>query len=157
MGIQQIDEAGQIPLFRFLTYRILRVHTKLNAQATRFLKESSGLSLSQWRVVAMVGVEKETTLSGIVRLSQMDKGQVSRCVKTLIGDGIITTSSHETDQRRQLLSLTDKGRALYRQTLPNMRRRQAHLMQQLDPEELRVLYAALDKLELAAEWEGDDA
>ena len=34
----------------FLTYRISRVHQKLNAQASRILAGSVGVTLNQWRI-----------------------------------------------------------------------------------------------------------
>ena len=36
-----------------------------------------------------------------------------------------------------------------------MRARQKRLRADLDPAELRALYSALDKLEIAADWRGD--
>ena len=151
----RFDTNAQVPLFRFLTYRILRVHSKLNAQAIRILGKHTNLTLSHWRVVAMIGAQGETSLSEISRLSEMDKGQVSRSLKALTQQGMILAQTHESDHRQQRLSLSPKGQAAFEDNLPRMRRRQRYLMSQLEPEELAALYSALEKLELAATWEGD--
>jgi DNA-binding MarR family transcriptional regulator len=55
----------------------------------------------------------------------------------------------------QHLKLTKAGQALFDHTLPKMRQRQRNLRAALTPIEIEVLYAALDKLELAAEWRGE--
>lgn len=42
-------------LSNFLTYRISRVHQKLNVQASKILNDSVGVTLNQWRMIAFIG------------------------------------------------------------------------------------------------------
>ena len=100
-------------LSNFLTYRISRVHQKLNVQATRILQDSVGLTLSQWRVIAFIGGAGEVTASELVKYTAMDKGLVSRNVKSLIESGLVSSSNHENDSRVHLLSLTQKGQGIF--------------------------------------------
>jgi len=58
-------------LSSFLTYRISRVHQKLNVQASRILQESVGLTLAQWRVLAFIGGAGEVTASELVKYTAM--------------------------------------------------------------------------------------
>ena len=145
------DGAEPLPLHRFLTFRLMRVHTKLNAQATRILRETSGLTLSQWRVLALIGAEGEARMSDIARATALDKGLLSRNLKALIEAGQIEANADDADHRAQKLRLSAAGQALFERTLPVMRARQARLRADLSAEELETFYTVLDKLEHAAE------
>lgn len=143
--------AEELPMTQFLTYRMARVQAKLNAQASRLLREAAGLSLSQWRILSLIGTRGEATSSELTRLSAMDKGLFSRKLKTLIQSGLVLADPDLNDSRVQRLRLTANGADLYRRTLPRMQARQQALRDRLTPEELRVFVRALDKLELAVE------
>ena len=74
----------------------------------------------------------------------------------MIEEGLVAAKQDDIDHRVQHLSLTVKGQELFDLTLPRMRQRQSKLREPLDVRELETLYSALDKLEIAAEWRGDD-
>ena len=150
---QIVDGAGaeETPLYRFLTYRLHRVHAKLNSQATRILEEIAGLSLTQWRIVALVGSMPGATSTDLVRLSGIDKGLFSRKLKTLVAEGLIRSGEGATDSRVHPLSLTRSGQALYDRVLPVMQARQTRLQSVLEGDEYSVLMGALEKLERLAD------
>ncbi len=139
------------PLQDVLTWRLHIVHSKLNVQAARFLEENSGIPLAYWRIMLAIGPSGSTTHSGIRRTTMMDKGQLSRCLKGMVEDGLVATRGDDTDQRQQRLSLTAKGRRIFGKTLPKMRQRQRFLMAGLSKTETKSIFSALEKLELAAE------
>ncbi|MDP5346932.1 MAG: MarR family winged helix-turn-helix transcriptional regulator [Paracoccaceae bacterium] len=140
-----------LPLHQFLTYRLSRVQAKLNAQATRILRATSGITLTQWRVIALVGAAGQTRLSELAKIAALDKGLLSRNLKTLIEDGVVAARTDDGDHRVQILALTAKGQAIFERTLPVTRARQQMLRDDLTEEELRVFRRVLDKLEIAAE------
>ena len=142
---------GDLPLHQYLTYRLSRVQAKLNAQGSKMLRDSVGLTLSQWRVVALVGAAGTTRLSALAREAALDKGLLSRNLKTLIEDGIVHSEPDEFDHRAQHLSLSPKGLSLFDRTLPVTRRRQDWLRKDLSEDEIRVFRTVLDKLEIASE------
>ena len=144
------------PLYQFLTYRLSRVQAKLNAQANALLQEHSGLTLSKWRILALVGAAGQTRLSELARIAALDKGLLSRNLKVMIGEGLVAAKQDDIDHRVQRLSLTVKGQELFDLTLPKMQQRQSKLREPLDARELASLYSALDKLEIAADWRGED-
>lgn len=142
---------AELPLRRFVTYRISRVQAKLNAQATRLLREASGITLTQWRVIALIGAAGQTRSSTLTKEAALDKGLLSRNLKTLIEEGVVLSRTDDGDHRVQILSLTGKGRAIFEKTLPVTRARQAQLREGLSDEELRIFHKVLDHLEIAAE------
>lgn len=135
----------------FLTYRISRLHQKLNTQATRLLAGSVGVTLNQWRMIAFIGGAKTVTASELIKYTAMDKGLVSRNVKSLIEGGLVQSSGDGKDSRVHLLSLTPKGEEIFDRALPMMRRRQKKLQTQLSDEDVKHLRHMLDVLEIAAE------
>jgi DNA-binding MarR family transcriptional regulator len=141
-----------LPLDQFLTYRLARVQARLNVQAAVLLKRHAGLTLSQWRIIALIGSGGHTKVSDFTRSMGLDKGLVSRNVRLLVEKGLVASARDTADLRVQRLRLTRSGQALFEQTLPKMRERQRYLRAALDPSELAVLYGALVKLEAAAEW-----
>lgn len=145
------EQESDLPLQQFLTYRFSRVQAKLNAQATRLLRAQAGITLIQWRIIALIGAAGRSRSSELSRHAALDKGLLSRNLKTLIADGLVTACDDDTDNRAQNLALSPRGRQLYDATLPVMRARQRALRGALDPRELACLYSALDKLEIAAD------
>ena len=144
------------PLHQFLTYRLSRVQAKLNAQANAILKRDAGLTLSKWRILALVGAAGQTRLSELSRIAALDKGLLSRNLKAMVEDGLVASKQDDFDHRVQHLSLTKAGQALFDKTLPKMRARQSKLRETLTARELEALYSSLDKLEIVSDWRGDD-
>lgn len=144
------DPAGS-QFSRNLTYRLARVQAKLNAQASRLLTREAGISLTQWRMLLIIGSLKNARLSDIVRESALDKGQVSRTLKKMVADALVNREAIENDQRASGLTLTDKGQSLLTRILPLMTKRREHLTGSLAAIELDVLFDALDKLDISAE------
>ncbi len=138
-------------LSNFLTYRISRLHGKLNAQASRILKRTVGITLNQWRMLASIGGAETVTASELIRYTAMDKGLVSRNVRSLIELGLARSRRATSDSRVHLLSLTAEGKKIFDQALPNMMQRQAFLESRVDPEDLAAFRRVMDVLELAAD------
>ncbi|SLN30439.1 putative HTH-type transcriptional regulator [Falsiruegeria litorea R37] len=146
---QVTDTEFDIPLQQMVTFRLSRIHAKLNAQAARILKESSGISLSQWRIFVMIENHGKITPAQIVKRTDFDKGQVSRTVKGMLKDGLIAVEGSESDQRSHTLDFTDKGFALFQKARPAMRSRQNVLLGSLTATERQAMFTAMDKLEMA--------
>jgi len=140
---------SHLPLEERVTFRISRLHSRLNAQATRMLNRHGGLSLLQWRVMVMVDRSDRATASEIVRETQIDKGLVSRTVKGMVAAGVLAMRTDPSDHRAHILDLTEKGRARFEHAKPYMLARQAQLLDSLSDEERQALFATLDRLETA--------
>ncbi|WP_417209685.1 MarR family winged helix-turn-helix transcriptional regulator [Antarctobacter sp.] len=140
-----------VPLSNFLTYRLAKAQAKLNAQASRILRDHAGITITQWRIIAVLGDTGRCTSAQLSRLTAMDKGLISRNVKTLAVEGMITITRDTVDHRALHLDLTDKGRKTFDHTIPRMRDRQRALRAYLDDAEFATFMTACEKLEKAAE------
>lgn len=145
-----IADAPHRELTQFLSYRVVRLHHALNAQAVSVLDQVAGITLLQWRVIAMVGSGTAMTSRDIGRKSIIDPALISRTVKGLEGAGLLNTSRQAKDRRVINLFLTASGREVYNRTLPHMQMRQDSLLEALDPREQDAIFKIFDKLERAA-------
>ncbi|MEM6596532.1 MAG: MarR family winged helix-turn-helix transcriptional regulator, partial [Pseudomonadota bacterium] len=118
-------------LGRRLSYRISRLHARLNAQAARILQDKAGISLSQWRTLVMVDSFEEISASEIVKETKMDKGMISRAIKTLSELGYIRVDVSENDHRKHRIRLTKAGRECFDLAWPHMMERQQGIISQL--------------------------
>jgi DNA-binding MarR family transcriptional regulator len=144
-------------LHRFITFRIARLHAKLNIQAARILQEKADLTLTKWRVISLIGNLGETNSAELVRISAMDKGLLSRRLKSLIDEGLVLSDIDKTDSRVHPLRLSAKGKALFDATQPHMRARQKGINAHLTEEEVETLFQIFDKLDRAAEIDDFDS
>ncbi len=140
----------------FVTYRLSRLQAKLNIQASALLEDYAGLTLSKWRILALVGVSGQTNLSIVSRETGLDKGLLSRNLKAMVEEGLVISEPDESDHRVHLLSLTIAGQKIFEETLPKMQLRQQRLEENLTEQELATLFSAFEKLYDAADWRGDD-
>ncbi len=130
----------------FVTFRIMRVQNRLNAQAAALLRKYTDLSLTEWRIMSILHLTGPTTASNISRVVEMDKGQISRGLKPLIGRGLIQKSDHAQDNRQTILALTDLGTTTVVENQKIMRKRQERLTRDMSDEELETFYTLLDRL-----------
>ncbi len=140
-----------LKLRQFLTYRLVRLQSRLNVQASRYLAEHAGITLTDWRIIAMIDSLDNTTLTYLNRETGLDKGQLSRKLRSLTSRGLVSSQQDNQDSRVQHLTLTAEGKSIVDAMLPRMRARQRFLTGTLTEDELSALHRSIDKLERAAE------
>jgi DNA-binding MarR family transcriptional regulator len=147
------DDGRHLHIGHFLTFQITRLANAAKANVTRRYLRTFQLSVPEWRLLAMTFRFEPVRFSELVANSSMDKGQASRTLQVLTQRGLIATRDPSGRARRAadtsspvILSLTPKGRKLYRTVLPVAQRNQAELLKVLTREERKVLYVILDKL-----------
>lgn len=136
-----------------LSYR-LAVLANLNDRAGHaHLKETFGVTLSEWRVLGNIAVAQPATFSGIAGAMVIDKGQLSRTVAALVKRGLIASSVNARDRRGVVLSLTARGTRFHERVLAFAAERNAALVSGLYAHERRTLDAILAKLAAYVEVE----
>jgi DNA-binding MarR family transcriptional regulator len=141
---------SSLVLAGFLPYRLSVIAERISrAFATRY-ERAFGLSIPEWRVMAVLGECAPRSTQEVIEQTEMDRVRVSRAVIRLADKGLLVRHVHPDDQRAQVLRLTRRGHAVYRQIVPLARRLQAELAASLAPEDLRALDRILPKLHAAA-------
>lgn len=137
----------------FVTFQIIRLANASKANVTRKYLAEFGLSVPEWRLLAMTIRFQPVRFSELVANSSIDKGQASRTLQVLTKRGLIAARSVGGGPRKPadagapvILTVTAKGRRLYETILPVAQRNQARLLHLLTREERRTLWVALNKL-----------
>jgi DNA-binding MarR family transcriptional regulator len=136
----------------FLTFRLTRLSNALRTNLTKRYLEEFNLSLPEWRLLALVARFAPLRFSEVTARSSMDKGQVSRTLRVMEKRGLTKlkvirgSRAIEALAAPVMVSITAKGRALYKAVLPVARRRQADMLLTLDEKERVALYSTLEKL-----------
>jgi len=135
-----------LELERFLPYRLSVLSNTISQAIAREYAERFELSVTEWRVIAVLGRYSDVSASEVAERTAMDKVAVSRAVASLIGAGRVRREVHGHDRRRSVLALTGKGRKVYEQVAPRALAHERRLIGLLDSEERRWLDRILDKL-----------
>lgn len=146
------EHGGNLHIGQFLTFQIIRLAGALKANVTRRYLAEFGLSVPEWRLLAMTIRFEPARFSELVARSSMDKGQASRTLQMLTRRGLINSRSAGARRTGEgavspvILTTTAKGRQLYGTVLPVAQRNQARLLLRLTRHERKVLYPVLAKL-----------
>jgi DNA-binding MarR family transcriptional regulator len=148
------ERGSHLHIGHFLTFQLIRLANAAKSNVTRRYLADFGLSVPEWRLLAMTIRFQPVRFSELVANSSMDKGQASRTLHGMIKRGYIATKSPTAGTRKAgdtaavpvILTVTAKGRALYKRVLPVAQRNQARLLQKLTRDERRTLHSVLSKL-----------
>ena len=130
-----------------LSYRLHQVANLLSRGAEMRYRREFGVSLWEWRTVALLGGAGEPqSLNELARAAGMDKGQMSRVVSGLTRRRIIFREADANDARGIRLSLTRSGRALYQKLIRAAAERNSAFLGCLSVKERECLEQAMTKL-----------
>jgi DNA-binding MarR family transcriptional regulator len=133
-------------LERFLPYELSVTANRVSRLFARRYADAFGLSIPEWRCMAVIGRFTLISATAIAERTAMDKVKVSRAVAALLAKGLIRRSPHPGDRRLALLAFTARGRRIYEQIVPLARRTEAELMEVLGPADRAALSAMLNRI-----------
>lgn len=128
-----------------LTFKFAVVQRQLDRQLARILSDHD-LSVTGYRVMAIIEAFGETSAAELGRMGGLDKGLVSRCVADLTAQGLLCARADPQNARRRILGLTPAGRDRLAGLQPAVDVRNAGLHALFDEDELTRLHEALDRL-----------
>ena len=143
MNVKPSNDA--IRLDSFLPYQISLV-ADLVARQTGAAAKRHGLNQSHWRVLAALADRPGRTANEVVEITPMDKGIVSRAVKSLIDMNLISRKASKEDGRVGHLFLTAKGARAYQNIADDVRGVDAKMTNALAGDEALTVIGALKKL-----------
>jgi len=154
MGFKPRNEA--LVLDDYIPYRLSVASNAVSRLIARAYEDRFGLTIPQWRLMAVLA-EKPMTQQQLVVRSSMDKVTVSRAAHGLVTRHLVGRAAHEADGRSHILTLTDQGRALHADIAPLALAYEAALLSGLTPAETETLKRLLMRLESAAGKLADEA
>lgn len=141
-----MTERPLLALERFLPYRLSVLSNRLSNAIARSYETRFQLSVTEWRVIAVLGRFRGLCANEVAERTAMDKVAVSRAVARLLESGRLQRDLHENDRRRSVLELSEAGYAIYEAVAPIALSYERALLEALEPEERETLLKLLDKL-----------
>jgi len=137
---------GAFKLEDFLPYRLSVAANRVSRLLARRYSDAYGLSIAEWRVLAMVGRFGTLSPSAVGEWTAMDKVKVSRAAASLVARGLLRQAQDPHDGRGRLLRLTRKGVAVHQGVVPLACELEEQLAEGMSRTEWSALLKALDKL-----------
>jgi DNA-binding MarR family transcriptional regulator len=145
---------ADLDLDRFVPYRLSVLTNRVSGAIARQYSDRFGLSIPEWRVMAVLGQTPGLSAREVAVRTAMDKVQVSRAVASLTRARRIARAGDARDGRVTHLSLTRAGRAIYDEIVPLALRLEALLLSALSAEERAAFDQAMRKLARQAQLLG---
>jgi len=127
--------------------RVAIFANRLSRAASRFYRKTYGIGVVEWRLIMYIGRTRETRANRICNATDLDKGAVSRSLAALERLGIVSVKEDGSDNRRNNVTLTTKGRALHDEIVPIALQRQVNLLSDLTAEEIRLFLGLIEKMQ----------
>lgn len=161
----EVIEAGRAEDFRldeFLPYRLSVAAESVSRLMVRQYLAASGLTISEWRLLTVVGRFGVLSPTAAGERTSMDKVKISRAAVSLVSRGLLRQGRDPDDGRGRLLRLTRKGSNSFATVAPTARGIETALAAGLSKTELSTLHKALGKLHQHAQSllggnDGEDA
>jgi len=139
-----------LQLDRFLPYRLSITSNLVSDRIARAYESMFGLTIPEWRLVAVIAEVDAITQAEIGERTRMDKVTVSRAAIALVGRGLLERAPNETDKRSHLLSLSVAGRELYALVAPKALELEAKVFARFTAAELETFTTMLRRIDAAA-------
>jgi DNA-binding MarR family transcriptional regulator len=143
--------APALRLESFLPYRLAVLANQVSRAIAARYEAEFDLTIPEWRVMALLGAAPGLTASQVAEATPMDKVTISRAVRALTQAGRLRAQADDTDARRQRLSLTPEGMAVYARVAPRALELERELLADLDSADTAALWRLIAHLDDAAE------
>ncbi|MEM7661970.1 MAG: MarR family winged helix-turn-helix transcriptional regulator [Pseudomonadota bacterium] len=128
----------------YLPYRLSVLSNTISRKIAETYEAEFGISMRQWRVMAILGECPGLNATDISERAAMDKVAVSRAVSSLIEMNVLRREATQSDGRRSCLYLTERGEAVYARIVPMAARYEDELTAAMDGEDVKKLLDLLD-------------
>nr|WP_277815199.1 MarR family winged helix-turn-helix transcriptional regulator [Aquisalinus flavus] len=133
-------------LEEFIPFKLAVLSDAVSKLIARDYSDRFGITIAEWRVMALVSQYDEVRAQTVVEKTPMDKVAVSRAVASLVDKGLLEKRTSQADRRSALLHLSAKGNTIATDIQAVAKVHNDDVLQALTTTEQAVLHAILDKL-----------
>jgi DNA-binding MarR family transcriptional regulator len=134
----------------YLPYRLSVASNAVSRLIARAYEDRFGLTIPQWRLIAVLAEDGPLTQQAIGVRTVMDKVTVSRATQGLVKRRLVERAPHDADGRSHHVMLSKAGERLYEEISPMALEYEARLLQQFDPAAVESMKQFLLHLERVA-------
>ncbi len=138
-------------LKKFLPYQLSALSNKISQGIAKYYREQHDITVSEWRVLAILSDVNHQTAKELTEHSQMDKVKISRTMKLLESKGLITERTCKDDARARRYNLTINGRQLINEVKPKAIDFEKRLISTLTEGEISILQKCISTLNQQAD------
>jgi DNA-binding MarR family transcriptional regulator len=124
-------------LAEFLPYQLSVTSNAVSGRIAQEYRQRFGLSIPEWRVMAVLGDSGPRTQRELTRLTLMDKVAVNRACKVLEERELASREPNAQDGRSHLLQLTQRGTTMRGEIMPLALEMERRLFAAFSADELR--------------------
>ena len=137
-------------LDEFLPFRLSVTSNLVSDTIARTYRSLFGLSIPEWRLVAVVAEAGGISQGEIGGRTRMDKVTVSRAAIALVERGLMERRGNPGDKRSHLLTLTEAGRELYAAIAPKALDLERRIFEGFTAAEVEGFVGMLRRIDAAA-------
>ena len=142
--------ADDLRLDAFVPFRLSYTSNLVSERVARTYEALFGLSIPEWRLVAVIAESEGVTQAAIGARTRMDKVTVSRAAIALTERGLLARAGNPDDRRSHLLTLTEAGRTLYAAVAPKALELERRIFKGFPADEMARFVATLRRIDAAA-------
>jgi len=129
-------------------FRLNRLAAEVSSALSGEYQERYGLDIPEWRVLATLGFRDEAcSAQYIAHCTRTHKSTISRAVTALMTRQLVERVENEDDRREFALRMTRKGKALYQELIPRLKRKEQEILSCLSAQERKDFARLLGKIE----------
>ena len=136
----------ELLLENFLPYRLSILSNTVSRAIANAYDRRFGLSIPEWRVIAVLGRFPGLSAVEVAERTMMDKVAVSRAVTKPRKNGRIDREFADADRRRSILNLSEIGRKVHDDIAPLALKFEADLLYGLSDDEITALNSVIERL-----------
>jgi DNA-binding MarR family transcriptional regulator len=137
-------------LHDYLPYRLSVAANAVSGLIARAYEDKFGLTIPQWRLIAVLADDGPLTPQELCAHTIMDKVTVTRAAQGLLRRRLVRRQPNETDGRSHRLILTTAGEQLYGEVVPLALGYEEQLIAGIDARSVAKLEEQLRQLEQRA-------
>ncbi len=140
----------RLRLDAFVPFRLSYTSNLVSDRIAKTYEALFGLSIPEWRLVAVIAEGEGVTQAAIGARTRMDKVTVSRAAIALTERGLLQRAGNPDDRRSHLLTLTEAGRTLYAAVAPKALELERRIFESFPADELARFVETLRRIDAAA-------
>ena len=138
-----------IVLDNYVPALLTHLALKVSGGAAAIYRRQFGISVTDWRIMALLAGEPWMTAGRVSEMYGYDKAAVSRGLASMLGKGLIETRFQGNNRRRQYIALTPAGLKMHDEIVQIALAREALLVAGLTVEERADLVRLLTRMSAA--------
>ena len=133
-------------LTNFIPYQLSVLSNKISQGIAKYYREQHDITISEWRVLAILSDVNNQTAKELTERSHMDKVRISRTMKLLELKGLVSERTCKKDARARRYNLTINGRQLINEVKPKALEFEKRLISSLSEGEITIFQKCISTL-----------